>query len=323
MKKHSLIIAIIIICAVLFMSCSSEENGAEYIPENIENSEDILSNANEAEENNHLDKNEAEIIPVRFTSRMSDDVWASANMEHSRFQTVEDFIAQADLYITAISEFVSGEDWFERYRRNDNIAHIEYRLTDGISRVTVANNGYQVNVYLRQQVFEHDLAPIAHEISHVIVPFNNRSLSLNEGLASYIQHKFGQNPSLFNWGIDPHILANLFFTYAEEAYNTIFPVIGTKSPLQNEFINGELRQIFYVLSHSFAKYLIDTFGIENFMNLHESNDLINDYYTFYGKSFEEIKSEWHNVLESSPSMTAEEYSNHLIELYEKHNFQIN
>ena len=301
-------------------SCSDNSQTKD-IP--ISNTDTILSDKNITEEID-LAVSETKTKAAEYTSQMRDNIWESVNMEYGRFQTPEEFIAETDYYIKAVSEFVSKENWFDVYNRKSNICHIEYLLTNGISYVEVEEkNGYQVYVYLKKDFFEHDLAPIVNVITNIIVPFNNNSsLSLIGGLSSYCQDKFGKNPSVHNYGIDVHTLANLFLNYSPELFDKVFPVIGTKNARQNEYADGDLRQLFCVLSYSFSKYLIDNFGIDCFMNLYESKNLISDYNTFYGKSFDDIKLEWHSFVESYPGMTAEEYINYITELLTKHNYPI-
>jgi len=266
---------------------------------------------------------------IYFTAEMSIDRWDSANMENSAFQSRDEFNSEVKYYIEAISKFLSRENWFDVYKKkhgNNYICHIDYRLTYGASHV---ENGYLAyatlipNVYLNKDFFEHDLAPIAHETTHIIVPFYS-SLSLREGLASYCQDKFGKNPSVFNWGLDVHAYANFYLVYAKDEFDKVFPVIGSTDKLQKVYAEGNLRELFYNLSHSFTKYLIDNFGIESFMKLYESDDLINDYSVVYGKSFESIKEEWYESLESySEALTAEEIQNNMINLFTEHNYPIN
>jgi len=270
-------------------------------------------------ENEYPDSNIEEPAPAKFTARMYDNVWGSANMENSRFRTVEDFHSEIDYYINVVSEFVMKEHWFEQYVGSPQI---EFRLEHSGSRTEIW--GRRVIVYLSKIAFEHDLAPIAHEIAHVINPTRDRTASLDEGLAGYLHTRFGQNPTVHTFGIDAHILAKVFFTYHAEEYNAIFAVLGTRDSRQDRYLSGDLflRQVFYVLSESFATYLIDFYGIEEFMKLHASRDnLLDDYNDLYGKSYEEIKLEWQSVVESSPSMTLEGYNNHLDVLFERHNWQ--
>ena len=329
MKKRVLITALSLILYCTLTSCSFNAHVEDYDDLEVDNKEDIAIDQaeefasqedNESEENDYPENSEDEMITLTYTVKILENVWESANMENSRFQTSEEFINQVDYYISAISEFVLIENWYEQY---PDIPSIEISLQNSFSITTVRRNRIYIN--LNKLAFEHDLAPIAHEIAHVIVKSSlYRTESLDEGLASYLHERFGDNPTVHTWGIDAHVLANMFFSYYEEEYNTVFSVIGTRDRRQEEYMLGEqfLRQIFYVLSHSFAKYLIDTYGIEDFMKLHDAtNSLIDEYYVLYGKSFDEIKSEWHSVILSSPSMSLEEYDSHLEELFDKHNWQ--
>lgn len=127
---------------------------------------------------------------IYYTAEMSTDTWDSANMENSSFQSRDNFNSEVKYYVEAISKFLSRENWFDVYKKkhgDDYICNINYKLTPSISHVENGYLGYALlipNVYLNKDYFEHDLAPIAHETTHIIVPFYS-SLSLREGLASY------------------------------------------------------------------------------------------------------------------------------------------
>lgn len=262
---------------------------------------------------------------AHFTVEMTDDVWESANMENSKFLNKDEFIFEVENYIKEISKFLNGEKWFDVYKEKhgyDYICHIEYRMTPGASHV---ENGYMAyfslipNVYLNKDLFEHDLAPIAHETTHIIVPFYS-SLSLREGLASYCQDKFGANPTVFNWGLDVHAYSKLYLMNEKEEFDKVFSVIGTADAMQNIYAQGNSREFFYNLSYSFTKYVIDTFGIDKFMKLYESEDLINDYSVVCGKSLNIIKDDWYKSLEFySESLTFEEIQEHKLGLSAEHN----
>ena len=305
------------ICLIYLFAGCSDDNGLE-------------TNGSSGNEENNISENTGyvieesiaeEIQAPSYTSNMTDRTWMSANMEHSRFNRIDDFLDAADDYIAAISEFTGRENWFDEYARGNVRPHIEYMLTNQISHMRI--NHPRIDLYLNQEFFEHDLAPIAYMLTLIIVPYNG-SASLRNGLASYCQNKFGNNPSVFNWGINPHVFLNLLLNNANdlamEIFEQVFDVIGTADERQHEYAEGDMRQFFNIASHSFVTYLIDGFGIENFMNLYWSDNLIRDYYEIYGKSFEDIKSGWIEFLESYPEvMTVEEYFNYMTELHARHN----
>lgn len=280
-------------------------------------------NESEGEADNSFCNN---IPAAYFSAGMTVDTWNSANMENSVLKNREDFLAEAEYYIKVISEFLSKENWFEVYKDkhgDDYICNIVYRLTEGASHVEEGYLAYIYlipNVYLNKDLIEHDLAPIAHETTHIIAPFYS-SLSLREGLACYCQDKFGKNPSVFNYGIDAHAYTNMLLIDKKEEFEKIFAVIGTADSLQNSYATGDSRSIFYILSYSFSKYLIDNYGITNFLKLYESEDLISDYTDVCGKPFDEVKIEWYKSIEFyAEPMTSEEIEIYMLELLKEHKF---
>ena len=262
---------------------------------------------------------------TEFSVGISDVFWENVNLEYSGFSNKDEFIAEAMYYIESISEYVSRPNWFTVYKEkhgNDYIVYIEYRLTDRSSHVESDYLAYLSlipNLYLNKELFEYRLAPIAHETTHIILPFYS-SLSLREGLASHCQDIFG-NPSVFNCSINPHDCAGVYMRTTPDDFNKIFSVIGTTDNLQESYAAGDSRKVFYILSHSFTNYLIETYGIDKFMELYDSDNLINDYEVFCGKNIEDIKSEWRGHLEYySDSITYEELQSQISEILSLHNY---
>ena len=231
--------------------------------------------------------------------------WESVNLENSGFENVEDFLLDIDYYVDAISQYVGKPDWKETYRekRGDDFKFkIGISFIDGGSHVLGGYNHYKhlrLGFKLSRSFFECNRAPIAHEITHLIVPYYS-SLSLREGLASYIQDTIGKNPSLFNQG-KPIIPLSKEFLLEENIENSMDVImnIGTEGIPKGINITAsdiETRKKFYFLSYSFSKYLIDEYGIEKFMEIYEAKDLNTKYEELYEKSLEELKNDWINYV---------------------------
>lgn len=261
-----------------------------------------------------------------YSVEMADYMWEYIDTKYCRFQTKEECVKEAKYYIETISDFVSKPEWYKEYKDKhgeENELIISYIFTSEISHVEDGYHQYlnlMPNIYLNKLLFEYDLAPIAHETTHIILPYYS-SLTLREGLASYCQDAFGKNLFIFSYGIDIHIYANCYFTYNFENYNKIFDVIGTDDIYQEIYTQGNLRIMFYNMSHSFSKYLIETYGIEKFMAIYESENLQNDYKAIYDKSLDELKVEWQEMLETLPEpMNPKEIKEYIQQFYEKNNY---
>jgi hypothetical protein len=237
---------------------------------------------------------------------MTDAVWNSANMEYSGFSSKDEFLARTEYYIAEISKFTSRKNrWYE----------VEFELTDGVS------NFRGNTIYLKQDLFENDLAPIAFMITYIICP-NYNSTSLSVGLAEYFQISFGKNPSIQSYGLDQDVWANYLLAHFSESFDMLFPDIGAAGII-DPFVYNELRQYYYIVSGSFVKYLINNYGIDNFMQLYESNYLQNAYNNIYRKSFDDIKTEWREYIENYPDpISPEDLQAYMYEVFTARNYPI-
>lgn len=230
--------------------------------------------------------------------------WDNMNHENSGFEDVEDFLLDVDYYVDAISKYINRPNWKDVYKERhgeDFEFKINFKFTsEGPSHVKGSYNSY---IYLIPEInlnplFKNNLAPIAHEITHLMTQHYS-SLSLREGLASIVQDTIGKNPSVFNNGEPVIPLSKEFVTEDNiEDNEKIIETIGTVGIPKNIDIIKDIktRKMFYILSYSFSKYLVDEYGIEKFMEVYESEDLYTKYEEVYGKNLEELKSHWINYV---------------------------
>lgn len=125
---------------------------------------------------------------------------------------------------------------------------------------------------------------IVHELTHVIAPSRGKpNRYLDEGLAVFIQEKFGTDKAFPNMGEDVHQLtARLIKTVGE-------PIsIHKLEETRNSSMTVNLRRLAYVQEGSFVRYLIEKFGIKDFMAMYEGKS----YETVYKKSLEDLERDW-------------------------------
>ena len=302
LKRFIFLLLTLALFGFLFMGCL-DNTQTEDIP--LSDADNVLDNENSTKETDLSENKIEKESPEIFTS-MTDDIWNSADMEHSGFSNKDDFLTETKYYIAAISDFTS---------RKDKTYKIEYKFTDGVSMAYSSSNVIE----LKKDLFEHALAPIAHETTHIVCP-NKNSTSLSEGFAEYCQDIFGKNPSPQSYGLDADAWTNYLLDSSPDSFEILFPDIGN-SGIKDTFIYNELRQFFYLLSSSFVKYLINSYGIDNFMLLYESDNLKNDYDNIYEKPFDDLKAEWRQYIENySEPISAQNLQDYLYELYTSHNF---
>lgn len=120
--------------------------------------------------------------------------------------------------------------------------------------------------------------PLLHELTHFIMG-NASSLMIREGLAGYMEIKYGKNNCYPNFGKEVN---SLLLEY-NESYNDMYNIL-VKENLQN-------RKLFYLLSYSFCTWLIESFGLEKFLKIYYL-DIVSCSESVYNTSFKELFDNW-------------------------------
>jgi hypothetical protein len=164
-------------------------------------------------------------------------------------------------------------------------------------------------------------AAIMHELVHIYLPNGNRFLA--EGLAIYLQHEIGGNPTFPNFGRPLHQVARELlramvpgFTDGKpESLDNIhladLDKIATPSPLRlrvgrDLYENTPTGQAhLYPIAGSFAQFLIETHGTHMFRALYERTPLLpmernpgspDRWVDAYGRSLLELEPEWKSMI---------------------------
>lgn len=225
--------------------------------------------------------------------------WSSLDGPCNRFESPRAFLDEVDDYVVLISSYLGRPAWRERYGSQGKIEF--FHEPDGYCHVEGGYYHFQspvLRVHLNES-FRNGRAPLAHEITHLILP-DYSSLSLREGLASEMQDRFGRNSALYSLGADVHALSAGFLPRAPRR---VVEALGRPGIPEVALVADEDgRAFFYILSHSFARYLLDRFGVAAFLRLYESRDLLEEYPRVTGRGLEALKSEWQGfiVLRGTP-----------------------
>lgn len=227
--------------------------------------------------------------------------------ESVRYKSKEEFLTEVDEHIDEICDYLDKDTWW--IKDGDERRRLKINYTNHVSRAEAL---VQPNIYLND-TFKIDYAPTAHEIAHIIAP-NDVSRSLREGLACHIQAEFGRNPDMNDFGLSAHRLSKEYIT---EDYAEVLEVIGTNRVggvnIRGFARDEDGRSSFYLLSASFVTYLIDEYGIEEFIRVYDAKVLYDTYIEVYGKDLDALKTEWLAFLE-----TQEGYEQTYKELLEEH-----
>lgn len=116
-------------------------------------------------------------------------------------------------------------------------------------------------------------APYLHETVHALLPTKSRSTWLTEGLACYLEswvaeNKGGYDAHVFTSAGDRRIHDAARLQALSEAGRAVLPWVGApgEPPKLFEDRRGVARP-FYVLSHSFTKYLVEKLGLPAVVDL--------------------------------------------------------
>lgn len=131
---------------------------------------------------------------------------------------------------------------------------------------------------------------IAHEITHIIAPSSGKPTRyLDEGLAVFVQEKFGDDKSYPNMGEDVHqVTAKLIRTVGE-----IIP-LNRVEDTRNSAKSENLRRLCYLQEGSFVRYLIERYGLKDFMAMYEGKS----FEKVYNKSLEDLETEWKDFIKA-------------------------
>ena len=135
-------------------------------------------------------------------------------------------------------------------------------------------------------------AVVIHEVSHVVAARHEDNSFFSEGLAVFLQDRFGgDSDGLTHYQEPPNLsLDALIVKYRHR-------LIPLKSlSLGNEVFaeNGapEQRKLAYLEAGSFIKYLYETYGVWRLRELYDSRTL--NYDRVYGRSIQELEADWRN-----------------------------
>lgn len=228
--------------------------------------------------------------------------WDSFDHTHSSFQTPEELLNYVKEGANEIAHLVGRSNWMDQYK----VKQLRFAT---ITSTSFSSTATRPTINLNTNWLGYNMAPIYHELTHIICP-NRTSRSLREGLCSYTQSALGGMPCNFTYGMDPHIITANLICRNDKA-DKVIASIGSFDHY-SPYGSGEMRACFYTASHSFAAYLIDSYGMDVFMNLYTSANE-DAYHTYYGKSHAEIHAEWLRFLETNyaSDFSREDYETYL------------
>jgi hypothetical protein len=210
---------------------------------------------------------------------------------------MERFAALADRGIADIESYLGMEG--ARARRSQ----ITFEVG---SRVAIART-FRGTVYLPVERVKTDSAPYLHETTHALLPTRCGCPWLAEGFASYVQAYVSENLGgydgvIFSWGGNANVdrLARRYLT-AESGQAVLSYVGGESDPPGMEWQRRSVAAPFYVLSHSFVKFLVEGMGLAPVRGMHEAVEPDAALKRMTGRSLDWWRSEWLTHLQQAGS----------------------
>ena len=176
------------------------------------------------------------------------------------------------------------------------------RITFYVSDKVVISRARRSSVMLPLTRVRRDGAPYLHETIHVLLPARSEPVWLSEGFASYVESWVAENVGgydshVFSWagnrGIDRDAARHLRTWHGQSALDTI----GTGGvPWGFYRDRRRVAPPFYVLSHSFVKFLVERAGLHLVVDLFAESDVADGVRSRTGRSIGEWKKDWLTTL---------------------------
>jgi len=183
---------------------------------------------------------------------------------------------------------------------------LEYFIS---ARVRISHTNYE-GVFLPLQRVVDRNAPYLHETAHALIPGDTRSIWLMEGFASYVEshvsEKFGGYAGhVFVLGGNREVDREAQNHLETDGGKTAVTYIGGRGVPRGFYYDRQrVAAPYYVLSHSFVKFLIEKTGLKSVVALHRPEDSLTALEAATGKSGELWRSEWLASLETKRAALA-------------------
>jgi hypothetical protein len=152
-------------------------------------------------------------------------------------------------------------------------------------------------VFLPVERVRNRSAPYLHETVHVLLPVSE-PLWLIEGFASYVQSRIsetmgGYDGQIFGRGGNRRIDEAARRHLRSEGGVAVLPWVGTGGAPPGLFRDRwRVAAPFYVLSHSFSKFLVERMGLPAVMSLFDARDDTASWGAVTGRGAHRWKQEW-------------------------------
>ncbi len=135
---------------------------------------------------------------------------------------------------------------------------------------------------------------IVHEVTHVLASSyarKNRDRFYDDGLAVYLQHRFGFSPNYPDFGQD------LYVAVAKSAreYGDLVPLAQAEAVRANRE-NSLGRKLAYLQEGAFTQFLIENYGLDDYIAIYQGADPKD----VTGSTFAELEAAWAEIIHATP-----------------------
>ncbi|TMO83544.1 hypothetical protein [Pseudoalteromonas spongiae] len=142
-----------------------------------------------------------------------------------------------------------------------------------------------------EKASENSGMAVIHEITHVLAVSHFRKKKKNgyedrffdDGLAVFLQHRFGESPEYPNFGRD------LYRAVAETSikYGGLIALADSES-VRHSAKTGVGRRLAYLQEGAFTQFLIENYGLDQYLKIYAGDNI----HSVTGKTFNQLEQDW-------------------------------
>ena len=135
---------------------------------------------------------------------------------------------------------------------------------------------------------------IVHEVTHVLAASYarmNRDRFYDDGLAVYLQHRFGFTPNYPDFGQDLYVSV----AKSAKAYGDLVPLAEAEAVRANRE-DSVGRKLAYLQEGAFTQFLIENFGLDDYISIYQGANPKD----VTGRTFAELEAAWATMIRATP-----------------------
>lgn len=135
---------------------------------------------------------------------------------------------------------------------------------------------------------------IVHEVTHVLAASyarKDRDRFYDDGLAVYLQHRFGFAPNYPDFGLD------LYAAVARSAaeYGDLIPLAEAEAVRGNRE-DAVGRKLAYLQEGAFTQFLIENYGLDRYVSIYQGANPVE----VTGRTFADLEAAWADMIRATP-----------------------